>query len=115
MPIPETELRECLRAVGAFVEKRRPPVEIRDRLDLRADIEGSAVVINEVRPAYNNPKVIRHHPVAKAKWIGTQKRWRLYWMRADMKWHAYDAGRPLKSIAEILAEVDRDPHSCFFG
>jgi hypothetical protein len=115
MAIPEKELRECLRAAGAFIEKRRPKPEIRDRLDLRADIEGSALVISEVRPAYNNPKVIRHHPVAKAKWIGTLKAWRLYWMRADMKWHAYDAGRPLTGIAEILDEVGRDPYGCFFG
>lgn len=52
MPIPEQELIGCLRAVGAFIEERRPPAEIRDQIDFRADIENSAVVLNEVRPAY---------------------------------------------------------------
>jgi len=107
MAIPQSELHKCLRATGAFVEKRRPKPEIRDRVDLRADIEGSALVLSEVRPAYNDPRVIRHSPIAKAKWIGTQKRWRLYWMRADLKWHAYDAGDgstvSLKSSQRLIA------------
>jgi hypothetical protein len=115
MAIPENELRECLRAAGAFIEKRRPRPEIRDQLDLRADIEGSALVISEVRPAHDDPKVIHRLPFAKAKWIGTRREWSLYWMRADLKWHAYEVGRPLTGIAEILAEIDRDEHGCFFG
>lgn len=115
MPIPETELRECLRAAGAFIEKRRPRPEFRDQLDLRADIEGAALVLSEVRPSYQDPTVIRHHPFAKVKWIGARRQWRLYWMRADLKWHEYKPGRPLTDINAILAAIDRDEHGCFFG
>lgn len=115
MPIPENELRECLRAAGAFIEKRRPRPEIRHLLDFRADIEKSALVLSQVRPKYQDPTVIRNFPFAKVRWIGTRRQWRLYWMRGNLKWHAYEADRPLTDIAEILEEIDRDTHGCFFG
>ena len=28
-------------------------------------------------------------PVAKATYISKTNRWKIYWMRADLKWHAY--------------------------
>lgn len=69
----------------------------------------------EVRPAYNGKNRTIEHPVAKAKWIGTEKAWRLFWMRADLKWHTYEPAARFKTIAKILDEVDRDPYGCFFG
>lgn len=115
MPLPDVQLRECMSAAGAFLEKRRPRPEIRDQLDFRADISESEVVIMEVRPAYNDKNRKIEHPVAKAKWIGTKKVWRLFWMRADLKWHTYEPGARLKTIGKVLDEVDRDPYGCFFG
>lgn len=115
VPIPDTQLRECLGAVGAFLEKRRPPPEIRDQLDLRSHIVGAEVVIVEVRPAYQDEKRTVEHPVAKAKWVGARKVWKLYWMRADLKWHSYEPLPEATTMRGILDEVDRDPHGCFFG
>jgi hypothetical protein len=90
-------------------------MEIHNQLDFRADIVGSDLIIVEVRPAYNDPSRTIHHPVAKVKWIGTRKVWRLYWMRADLKWHTYSPKPEAVRISTILSEVDRDPHGCFFG
>ena len=115
MPLPEIQIRECLAAAGEFVSKRRPPPEIRDKVDLRADIHGQTLTILSVRPAYNDPKRKVEHPVARARWVGTRQVWRLFWMRADLKWHSYTPLPESRSIATLLAEVDRDPHCCFFG
>jgi len=115
MPLPDTQVAACLKAVGAFLEKRRPPLEIRDRLDFRADITGSDVVVVEVRPAFEDPSRKVEHPVAKAKWVATRKVWRLFWMRADLKWHSYTPKPEAATIEAVLSEVDRDPHRCFFG
>jgi hypothetical protein len=115
MAIPDPQLRACLKAVGEFLEKRRPPLHIRDRLDLRADITGSEAVIFEVRPPFLDRKQTVEHPVAKVKWIGTRKVWRLFWMRADLKWHSYDPRPEATDIETLFSEVDRDPHGCFFG
>ncbi len=115
MALPESQVRAALKAVGAFLAKRRPPEAIRSKLDFRADITGSDVVVVEVRPAYSNPAHLIEHPVAKVKWVGTRKVWRLFWMRADSKWHSYEPKPEAPTIEAILSEVDRDPHGCFFG
>jgi hypothetical protein len=108
MPLPEIQIQACLSAIGSFIEKRRPKPAIRHKLDLKAEITGQDVIVIEVRPSFNNP-------VAKAKWIGTQNRWKLYWMKADQKWHIYKPGIDLADIHSIMDEVDSDPHCCFWG
>ena len=115
MSLAELQIRECLGATGEFIIKRRPPPEVRDQVDLRADINGQEVTIISVRPAFDDPSRKAEHPIAKARWVGTQNVWKLYWMRADLKWHSYEPLPESPSIATLLAEVDRDPHCCFFG
>jgi len=115
MPLPPVQLQKCLNAVGAFLEKRRPRAEIRDQLDFRADISGSEVLIVEVRPRFDDKKRKIDHPVARAKWVATRKKWRLYWMPADLKWHIYQPLPEAATLGVILSEVHRDPHCCFFG
>ncbi|MCX6951855.1 MAG: DUF3024 domain-containing protein [Verrucomicrobia bacterium] len=115
MALPFPQLQECLAAVGALIEKRRPRPEIRDKLDYRADITGSCVTLLSVRPSYQNKAKKTEHPVARARWVGTQREWRLYWMRADLKWHRYQPLPSAPTIAEIFDEVQRDPYGCFFG
>lgn len=117
MPVslPPAQLQECLSAVGAFLEMRRPPPEIRDQLDFRANISGAEVVIVEVRPRFDDNSQKIENPVARAKWVATRKKWRLYWMRADLKWHSYQPLSEAATLDEILSEVHRDPHYCFFG
>ena len=110
MPLPDSQIRECLVATGEFLSKRRPPPEVRDKLDYRADINGQEVHIISVRPAYGDPARKSELPIARVRWFGTQKVWRLYWMRADMKWHSYEPLPESSSIATLLEEVDRDPH-----
>ena len=89
MALPEAQVRECLAAAGELLSKRRPPPEIRDQLDIRADIKGQEIILFTVRPAYNDETRKVEHPFAKARWVGTQEVWKLYWMMSDLKWHSY--------------------------
>ena len=115
MALSPSQLAECLREVGAFMKELRPPQELREKVDYRIDIVGSEIVLSSVRPHWDNTPGKSQLPIAKVKWIATRKQWRLYWQRADGKWHSYNAGsRPL-TIREALAEVRRDRHCCFFG
>ena len=115
MPLPAVQIRECLIATGEFLSKRRPPPELRDKVDYRADIYGQDVTLISVRPAYGDETRKAEYPFAKARWVGTRKVWRLFWMRADLKWHSYQPLPESPSIGTLLQEVDRDPHCCFFG
>lgn len=114
MPLPPAQLQACLQAVGAFIEKRRPPAHVRSQVDIRADINGSEVVILHLRPHFEDAKRILELPFAKTKWVDSRQVWRLFWMKSDLKWHPYDPLPEAKTIEAVLAEVDRDPHGCFF-
>jgi len=115
MPLPDVQIRECLVATGEFLSRHRPPPEIRDKVDYRADIKGQEVTISEVRPRYDDETRKAEHPFAKARWVGTRKVWRLFWMRGDLKWHSYESFPESPNIGTLLEEVTRDPHCCFFG
>jgi len=73
------------------------------------------VIIYEIRPRWNKPDEQTRLPCAKLKFVRNQNVWKLYWHRADMKWHAYDPCKSSRDLAELIAEIDTDPHGCFFG
>jgi hypothetical protein len=53
--------------------------------------------------------------VAKLKFIRSANKWRLYWMRADMKWHEYPGLSSRHRLSDLVQEIDADPLACFFG
>ena len=54
-------------------------------------------------------------PIAKFKFIRTAGEWRLYWMRADLKWHKYDPFPSSLLLEKLVEVVDQDRLCCFFG
>ena len=53
--------------------------------------------------------------VAKATFVRTRGAWRVFWQRADLKWHRYDPAAQVPTIEEVLRIVDEDQYCCFFG
>jgi len=103
------------KAVAAFITKRRPPVHLRDQVDLAFRFDGRAVEIFEIRPRWNHPEEKVEESIAKTRYIQSRDLWRVYWMRADMKWHAYGPAPEVKTIEAFLRLVDEDAYCCFFG
>ena len=52
-------------------------------------IEGQSVVLLEKRRLMDGEMIER--PFAKATWVKSQEVWKLYWQRADLRWHSYSA------------------------
>lgn len=115
MALNDIERKRVEKLVGAFIEKRRPLPNIRHELDLGFRISGQSVELFEIRPQWDQPEIIREHPYAKATFVRTQCVWKIYWKRADLKWHGYEPDPEVASIDEFLAVVDKDEHACFFG
>lgn len=115
MAFSELELKRCERDLARFMERRRPPPHIRPRLDIGYRIKGQSVEIFEIRPHWRSESKKLQTPVAKATFVRTQKLWHIYWMRKDLKWHAYEPNSEARSLEEFLAIVDRDDYCCFFG
>jgi len=114
MAFSQLELKRCEHDLAHFMELRRPPAHIRPELDLGYRIKGQSIEIFEVRPHWPDKTTKIETPVAKRIFVRTQKRWRIYWMRGDLKWHAYEPNEA-RSFAEFLAIVHRDEYCCFFG
>jgi len=115
MAFHDLEKKRVENAVSAFVEKRRPPPHIRPELDLGFRVRDQSVEIFEIRPSFRSPEEKIEQPVAKATFFKNQQHWKVYWMRADLKWHAYPPAPQVKSLEEFLALVEKDEHACFFG
>lgn len=116
MTLSDFESKRLHKLVGAFVEARRPPPAMRSQIDLSFRITGQSVEIVEVRPAWQgHPGETTEQPVAKATYVKTQAMWRVYWQRADLKWHAYQPEPQVDNIERFLTLVAEDRHACFFG
>jgi hypothetical protein len=115
MAFSELELKRFERDLAQFMEVRRPPARIRPELDIGYRIKGQSVEIFEIRPHWRDKTTKIETPVAKTTFVRTNNRWRIYWMRGDLKWHGYEPNYEARSFAEFLAIVDRDEYCCFFG
>ena len=116
MAISEFEYKRAEKLVGAFVARRRPPAHLRAELDFSVRIEGQCAVLVEIRPRWRGaPGETLEHPCAKATYIKSRGVWRIYWMRADLKWHAYPPCPETRDLDGFLQLVDEDAHHCFFG
>ncbi len=114
MSFNDIELQRIKKEVGGFCLKRCPEY-IRDKVRLDYKIDNRDVIIIEIRPRWNNPDEIIETPIAKIKYILSQKIWELYWQRANMKWVKYDQKKSSKSLSELVQEIDSDPFGIFWG
>lgn len=115
MAFSEFETKKYESAVQTFMDRRRPPPHIRAQLDLGYRITGQSVEIYEIRPVWREPTKTIETPVAKTTYVKTQRVWKVYWQRADMKWHLYAPIQEVDTFEAFLEIVNRDEHGCFWG
>lgn len=115
MALDDLERKRIEKAMDAFLARRRPPPHIRPDLDIGYRIDGQSVEILEIRPQWDDRSIIHQYPVAKATWVRTRRKWKVFWKRADLKWHGYEPAPEVPSIERFLAVVDEDAYCCFFG
>jgi len=115
MAFSEHEKHRFEKAVKAFVERRRPPPHLRAEIDTGYRIERQSIEIFELRPAYDDPNDTIESAIAKATFVKSKSLWKIYWMRADLRWHLYEPMAFVETVEDFLVVVDRDQHGCFFG
>ena len=115
MAFSEFEIRSCEMKMGEFIRKHRPPPHVRKDVDLSFRLKDQSIEIFEIRPLLNYPsKTIEEH-IAKATYVKRQKVWKVYWQRADLKWHRYDPNPEVQTLDDFLRVVENDEFSCFWG
>jgi hypothetical protein len=115
MPLTEFEIALVETAMEPFMAKRRPPKQVREQVDLAFRFEDQSVILYEIRPFWSDPSQIIKEPIAKASYVRTSKEWKVFWQRADLKWHAYEPCPRVRRIKDFLALVDEDRYGSFWG
>lgn len=115
MALDVLKMIDVIEALENYIAKVRPPLEMRKELDISYKIDNQSVIIFEIRPRYDKPEVYLESPVAKTTYIHVKHHWKIFWMRADLKWHNYQPKSFVKSINEFLKIVEEDKHGCFWS
>jgi hypothetical protein len=71
--LQQAEIKKCL---SAFCEARVRPA-VRDKLRIGFRMKGNEVVLFEERPGFQRPQEWHEMAVAKFRYVGTQRLWRL--------------------------------------
>ena len=115
MAISEFEKKRCEKEMEKFLIEHRPPVNIRQEFDISYRLSNQSIEIFEIRSRWDNPEEKIDTPVAKATYVKTQKVWRIFWQKSDMKWHRYEPVPEVKYFEEFLSVVAEDNQCCFWG
>jgi ribosomal protein S17 len=91
------------------------PIHARDQIKLIYKIIGNKVTVFETRPYSMNPSVWTETPLAQFRFDHETKKWVLYWMDRNSRWHLYDLVKPSADFEDMLKELDRDPTGTFWG
>ena len=102
-------------SIGDFLAQHRPPIGIRNKVDLAWRIERQSVLIYHIRPFWRDESLKIEEFVAKTTYKSKTKRWKIYWRRADQKWHSYPPYPEAVFFDEFLSVVDEDENCCFWG
>ena len=90
MIFSDIEMKVIKKELEEFLDKRRPPVEMRHRLDVSYKIENRSILIYEIRPFLIVPDGTGETPIAKATFDKPKNVWKIYLPQPDLKWHVYE-------------------------
>ena len=116
MAFTEIEIAGHLKVLeDSFWSRRRPPLHLRDKVREGQRITDRTIELFFVRPAFNRPGEFVEESIAKVRHLPRLGVWRLFWKRADCRWHAYPPCPETDSLAAALHVIDEDANGCFFG
>ena len=116
MGFTAAEVAEHLKVLeDTFWSHRRPPLHLRHKVREGQRFIGHSIELFIVRPAFQNPGEPIESSIAKVQHMPRLQVWRLFWKRADGRWHRFEPCPETDSLAQALRVIDEDAHACFFG
>lgn len=100
---------------NALWSRRRPDPSMRDRIREGQRLSGYTIELFYVRPAYLRPGEFTESEIAKLQFVRSRGVWKIFWKRADLKWHGYQPCPEVPTLAAALRVIDEDGYCCFFG
>ena len=115
MAIDVLKTLDIIEAMENYIAERRPPEEMRHKLDLGYKLEGQDIIVFEIRPVWNKPNEKMESPFAKTTFVKSKNHWKVFWMRSDLKWHAYQPVPNVPGIKDFIRVIEEDTYHCFWG
>jgi Protein of unknown function (DUF3024) len=115
MAFSSFELKGIEKLVGRLCRRRSVTWESTGTR-LEYEVVGHRVIVIETRPIWNAPSAQWSRlPVAKLSFVRKAALWYLLWPRTSRRWTRYGPLPCSRDLPALVAEIDRDPHCCFFG
>jgi hypothetical protein len=115
MGFSEIEKKRHEKTLDAYMQRRRPAPHVRPQLDISYRITGQSMEVFTIRPAWRRPGEFMEHSVIKATYVKRSGTWKVYWQRADLKWHRYEPEPDVETLQEVVDIAERDEYGCFWG
>jgi hypothetical protein len=106
---------DIIEAMENFISRTRPPKEIRDELDVNYRIDNQSIILFEIRPSWQDKTQQLTHDFAKTTFDKKNDVWKIYWLRASLKWNVYEPAPTVKKLSDFLKIVEADKYHCFRG
>lgn len=115
MAIDILQTLDIIEALENFIDKIRPPEEMRKQYDISYKIEDQSVIIYELRPHWEKKDQFIESNIAKTTYIKNKNQWKIFWFQSDLKWHEYKPRVVVETLKRFLEIVAEDKHHCFWG
>jgi len=115
MAIDIFQTLDVIETMENFIERKRPPEALRSKLDLSYKIEDQSIIVFEIRPVWDKPGETLESPVAKCTFVKAKNHWKVFWFRADLKWHSYESEPSVATLVDFTKLIDEDKYHCFWG
>lgn len=115
MAFSEFEYKKLEKELDDYIQPRRPPPDVREQLDIAFKIENQSVILFEIRPRFDKPDIKLELPFAKATYSKKEDVWKIYWLRANLKWYRYPPIPTVDELSDFLSVVEEDENGCFWG
>jgi hypothetical protein len=106
---------DVIEVMENYVAGIRPPEHIREKVDISYKIDNQSIILYEIRPAFTRPGQKVELFYAKATYVKSTDKWKVYWMRASGKWNVYDPMPEVGSLKDFVGLVEEDAYHCFKG
>jgi hypothetical protein len=115
MSISLLQTLDVIEVMENFIQRERPPEELRDKVDLSFKIEGQSVIVYEIRAHFLKPGQFIESNIAKATFVKAKMCWKIFWQRANLKWESYKPAPEVSTLKDFVEIIKADTHSCFWG
>ena len=115
MAFTASETKQVDWIMRKFFNRNRPPERARHQVDLSYEIKNQSVEIFLLRVFWRDQSQTVREPIVKATYDKNSRKWKIYWQRADMRWHLYEPYPEAQDLEIVLQIVEEDPYGCFWG